>query len=96
MQEVEKPQYEPPSGTVRYVPAQPPTSGLAIASLVLGIVWVYWIGSILAIIFGAIAIKQCNRGERTGKGMAVAGLVLGIVGAVVALIIFVAVLGASS
>jgi hypothetical protein len=62
-------------------PAMPKTNGLAIASLVLGLVWVYWIGSILAIVFGAIAIKQINqsRGWQTGKGMAIAGLVLGIV-----------------
>lgn len=63
------------------VPYVPPTSGLAIASLVLGIIWIYWIGSILAIIFGAVALKQCNRGERSGRGMAIAGLVLGLVGA---------------
>jgi hypothetical protein len=62
------------------VPYVVPTSGLAIASLVLGIVWMYWIGSLLAIIFGAVALKQCNRGERSGRGMAIAGLVLGIVG----------------
>ena len=61
----------------------PSVSGLAVASLVLGILWLYWIGSILAIIFGAVAIKQINEsnGWRTGKGMAIAGLVLGLVGA---------------
>jgi hypothetical protein len=58
--------------------------GLAVASLVLGIVWAYWIGSILAVIFGAIAIKRINEsnGWRTGKGMAIAGLTLGIIGSV--------------
>jgi uncharacterized membrane protein len=62
--------------------AMPKTDGLAIASMVLGIVWVYWIGSILAIIFGAVAIHRINQsnGWRTGKGMAIAGLVLGLVG----------------
>jgi hypothetical protein len=56
--------------------------GLAIASLVLGILWIYWIGSILAMIFGAVALRRINasNGWRTGKGMAIAGLVLGIVG----------------
>lgn len=64
-------------------PATPKVDGLAIASMVLGILWLYWVGSLLAIIFGAIAIKRINRsnGWRTGKGMAIAGLVLGIVGA---------------
>lgn len=61
----------------------PKVSGLAIASLVLGIVWLWWIGSLLAIIFGGIAIRQIedSNGWRTGKGMAIAGLVLGLVGA---------------
>ena len=57
------------------------TSGLAIASLVLGIVWVYWIGSILAVIFGHVALSQTKRDPNLrGRGMAIAGLVLGYVG----------------
>ena len=49
--------------------------------MVLGILWIYWIGSILAVIFAGVAIKRINasNGWRTGKGMAVAGLVLGII-----------------
>jgi hypothetical protein len=69
------------------------TSGYAIASLVLGLVWLYGIGSVLAIIFGSLAkrdIKEAN-GTVTGGGMATAGLVLGIIGvAIVALVILVA------
>jgi hypothetical protein len=64
--------------------ATPParTNGLAIASLVLGIVWIYWIGSILALIFGIIAKRQIKRsgGQQTGGGMATAGIALGAVG----------------
>lgn len=57
------------------------TSGLAIASLVLGILWLYWIGSILAVIFGHVVISQSHRDETLrGRGMAIAGLVLGYVG----------------
>ena len=50
--------------------------------MVLGILWIYWIGSILAVMFAAVAIKRINasQGWRTGKGMAIAGLVLGLVG----------------
>ena len=61
----------------------PKVDGLAIASLVLGITWCYWIGSILAVIFAAVALKRINAsmGWRTGKGMAIAGLVLGLIGA---------------
>lgn len=56
------------------------TNGLAIASLVLGIVWVYWIGSILALIFGLIARKQIKERGQSGQGMATAGIVLGCIG----------------
>lgn len=65
-----------------------PTNGLAIAALVLGIVWVYWIGSILALIFGLMARKQIRETGASGEGMAIAGIVLGIVG-IVTLILFV-------
>jgi hypothetical protein len=78
----------PPGWQPSQTPQQPPvgaapgrTSGLAIASMVLGIVWVYWIGSILAIIFGHVAISQIRRDPTLrGKGMAIAGVVLGYVG----------------
>jgi hypothetical protein len=60
----------------------------------------YWIGSILAMIFGAVALRRINasNGWRTGKGMAIAGLVLGLVGAgtlLAVLLVFMAA-GASS
>jgi hypothetical protein len=69
------------------------TSGAAIASLVLGIVgfcigWIPLVGpfialasSILAIILGAVGIKQVNANPQLvgGKGLAIAGLVLGII-----------------
>jgi len=58
------------------------TNGLAIASLALGIIWVYGITSILAVIFGHVARRQirASGGEQGGSGMAMAGLVLGYVG----------------
>jgi hypothetical protein len=57
------------------------TNGLAIASMVLGIVWIWWIGSVLAVVFGHIALSQINQHpSQEGKGMAIAGLVLGYVG----------------
>jgi hypothetical protein len=56
-------------------------NGAAIASLVFGILWLYWIGSLLALIFGFMALKQIDRRHEDGKGLAVAGLVLGFVGA---------------
>ncbi len=65
---------------VRYVQAK--TNGLAIASLVLGIVWLYWVGSVLALIFGHVAKRQIDRsgGAEGGRGLAIAGIVLGWVG----------------
>jgi hypothetical protein len=62
---------------------QPPrTSGLAIASLVLGIIWLCGLGSLLATIFGGVALGQISRsrGQIEGKGLAIAGLVLGLLG----------------
>ena len=50
--------------------------------MVLGIVWVYWVGSILALIFGYVAKGQiaASAGRQGGGGMAMAGIVLGWVG----------------
>jgi hypothetical protein len=62
---------------------QPPrTSGLAIASLVLGLVWLCGLGSLLALIFASVALSQISRsrGRLEGKGLAIAGLILGILG----------------
>ena len=64
--------------------------------MVLGIVWIYWIGSILAIIFGHVALNQikASNGTQGGGGMAIAGLVLGYIGVgIVALIIVIVIVG---
>jgi len=66
--------------------------GLAIASLVLGLF--FWMGligmvcSILAIIFGAIQLKNIKKSPKqySGRGMAIAGIVLGIVGILLILV----------
>lgn len=52
-------------------------NGFAVASLVLGVLWVFGLGSLLAIIFGHIGRSQIRREGGTGAGMALAGLVLG-------------------
>ncbi len=74
-----------PTGATFFQPtyvAPQKTNGMAIASLVLGILWLYWIGSLLALIFGVIGKNQIDRsgGTEGGRGLAVAGIVLGIVG----------------
>lgn len=64
-------------------PAAPPTTnGLAIAGMVLGILWVWWVGSILALVFGYVAKGQieASAGQQGGRGMAIAAIVLGWVG----------------
>ena len=69
------------AGPWQTFPAPQPTNGLAVAALVLGIVWAFWIGSALAIVFGHVALGQIRQRNQSGKGMAIAGLVLGYVGA---------------
>lgn len=71
--------YGQPYGGYPYAPPQR-TNGMAIASMVLGILWLYWIGSILALVFGYTAKKQIRERGEAGAGMATAGIVLGWVG----------------
>ncbi|WP_448641680.1 DUF4190 domain-containing protein [Geodermatophilus sp. URMC 63] len=67
----------PPYG-YGYLPRR--TNGFAIASMVLGIVWIYWIGSVLALVFGYVARSQIRERGEGGDGMAIAGIVLGWIG----------------
>lgn len=78
-------QYYPPH-PYPYPPARS-TNGMAVASMVLGIVWVYWIGSILALVFGYLALRDIRRSGQKGEGMAVAGIVLGWVGVAVLVLV---------
>lgn len=64
------------------------TNGLAIASMVLGILWIWWIGSVLAVIFGFVSLKQIKERGEGGRGMAIAGLVLGLIGIVTLIGVF--------
>jgi hypothetical protein len=67
------------------------TSGKAIASLVLSLVWIGGLGSLLAVIFGFSArgdIRQ-SRGRLGGDGLAIAGLIIGILGLISALFFYI-------
>jgi Domain of unknown function (DUF4190) len=89
----------PPPGYYAQPVQRQTMNGLAIASMVLGIIWVYWIGSILALVFGYIAKKQIDEsnGTQNGRGMAIAGIVLGWVGiGTLVLIIVIAMISAAS
>ena len=74
--------------------SQPQNSGLAIAGMVTGIVSLLFICipflsiigfilGIIGIILSGIAIGQINKGQASGKGMAVAGLVTSIIALVI-------------
>jgi hypothetical protein len=58
------------------------TNGLAVTSMILGILWLCWLGSILAVLFGHVGLSQIKKsqGTQTGRGFAIAGLVLGYLG----------------
>jgi hypothetical protein len=87
----------PPPVPAPLAPPYPPypapvyqsTNGLAVASLVAGFLWLGWLGSILAVIFGHIALGQINRsgGREGGSGLAIAGLVLGYMGVATLLLV---------
>jgi hypothetical protein len=59
--------------------------------MVLGIIWIYWVGSILALVFGYMARKQIaeSGGKESGSGMATAGIVLGWIGVGIAITLIV-------
>jgi hypothetical protein len=58
------------------------TSGLAIASLFLGIIWLFGLGSILAIVLGYLGMKEVREsgGHTGGWAIALAGVIVGVVG----------------
>ena len=57
-------------------------SGLALGSLVCGLLWIAGIGSMAAVILGYLGLRQVRRDPLRirGKGMAIAGIVLGWLG----------------
>jgi hypothetical protein len=70
---------------------------MSIASLVLGILWIWGVGSILALIFGYIGLRQIRERNENGRGMAIAGVVLGWIGvAGTILIVLLAIIGSAS
>jgi hypothetical protein len=74
-----------------FVQPRAPTNGFAIASLVCGAVWMWWIGSVLAIVFGHVALNQIARSRQSGRGLAITGLVLGYFGVATMLLVMLAV-----
>ena len=65
-------------------------SGKAIASLVLGLLFLYGIGSVLALVLGYQARQEidASEGKLEGRGMATAGIVLGWIGVPASLLLW--------
>ena len=83
------PEWWPQSPPRGFVPVTR-TNGLAIASLVLGILWLFWLGSLVGLVLGLVALKQIKGRTQGGRGIAIAGVVLsvlGLVGFVIAVIV---------
>jgi hypothetical protein len=80
-----QPPPEPPPSAAWTAPpayAAPPsakTSGLAIASLVTGILFCFAVTPIVAVVLGHLALDQIRDSDGTisGRGMAIAGVTLG-------------------
>lgn len=75
------PYHQYPQQPPGWYPPAPPTSTLAVVSLVFGILWLFWIGSLVAIITGHFALTDCREKGLAGHGLAVAGLIFGYIGA---------------
>ncbi len=71
-----------PAGRPTFVRPAARVNGLAIASVAVGVLWMWWIGSVLAVVFGHVALKQIaeSEGRQSGRGIAIAGLALGYLG----------------
>jgi hypothetical protein len=75
----------PPDAAAQAAPIivqTPSVNGLAVGSFVLSLLWLFGVGSVLAVIFGHVALRQIKRsqGRQSGRGLAVAGLIIGYVG----------------
>jgi hypothetical protein len=64
-----------------YLPVQK-TNGLAVASLVCSLLWVFGLGAVLAVVFGSISLTQIKRSNnmQRGRGLAIAGIIVGVLG----------------
>lgn len=83
-----------PPGQGGYYTAQlPRTSGMAIASLVCGILGLVTCCAIapsaLAVVFGGLSLSAIRRGEAGGRGLAITGVVLGVIGLLVGVLFWI-------
>lgn len=80
--------------TIEVAPPPVRTNQFAMASLVLSISWVFFIGSILGVIFGHLALEQIKEsgGRETGRSGAMLGLAIGYTGVAAGLLVLLLVL----
>jgi len=90
------PAFSPPMGGPAV--ATRPRNGMGSASLTLGILGLFlgWLFSLLAIIFGGVGLGRANRGEATNRGAALWGLWLGVIGLALWVIILIVIFGSSA
>ena len=69
-------------------PLRPPTSRRAVAALVVGVVWLAGLGSVVALVLSAVALRDVRTGAVEGRGIAVAGIAVGVVGLVAGLVVW--------
>ena len=87
------PPYPPYSGYPPYAP-RPKANGLALASMILGIVGItislcllfFPVMPILAVVFGHVGLTQIRKTGAPGRGYAIAGLATGYVGIALAIL----------
>jgi hypothetical protein len=65
-----------------FVRPQRRVNALAIASVVVGALWMWWVGSVAAVVMGHVALRQIAQsgGAQTGRAAALTGLALGYFG----------------
>lgn len=87
--------YVPPGGNA---PTGPLPSGMAVASLILGVLGIlsafFLIGGLLgliALILGLVALGKIKRGLAGGRGMAIAGIVTGVIALLLSIVVVVSV-----
>lgn len=73
-------------------PMSAPTNGMAVASLVTGLLGI----SVIAVILGHSAMSQIKRTGERGEGMATAGLLLGYLGVLISIALISSIFGARS
>jgi len=64
-----------------------------VVSLVFGILWLAWFGSLIAVITGHLAMRECRETGASGKLLAEFGLALGYLGISIWVLLFVVIMG---